>query len=1533
MSTELEALYGRPAQLGVRGSSSTLRMLGDLDPTALVAIASPGVGAERSLLMSAARLKALQEGAGGDGTRGLQTWRLYRGPLSVGLVLGGAKLLTSLLSAALKNPVVGRIAKNAMGRAEDYLAASFNGLRPSQVKTWLPKLERLALGLGKSAKHGVSLEFWQDGWFRQPSFWEGRTPKAGEALVVPGLCADIRKLAAPVAGEWEARNLAGSNEPQRLWLVRRPLLSATVAEVADALQRVLGSRHLDEFHVIAHSTGGFVTEHLWRERLEQMRGADAGGTDRLPRRYIAVNAPFSRTIADDPLWGDLALNKLLGTTVDASKSGVVARIAKLASTDTVGIGEIGELLQGAFLLDVLKFIPNPMELPGLASIRPNRNADGHVVELNDEKQRGADCWEVVLATNLSERLNAALPGTEVVVGGGAQKSPEGLPPFLPHQSIAIPWTGSGAKHVVELVSELAIGEPHDWIAPVSAMRGPFPLGEVVLDELPDGVHHFNVLMCPEVAQEVVTPPAAAPLNPTDVEPLSPRVLQWMRTQRLRVMDATTVDKQLDALRSADGGSGTDSDGKRRVADTDWATDGAGDGYVRVPSSLEPLSTRVFEREGKPPEPGPDADAAAEHQDPVDARPWTARVLPLPPLAPFDDSLGRDAARTLHPLSGYDAVHRALHNAKWLPQEVQPVWCGIAGSKSRRLIVPTGPDTPLAGLQELCGVVVQPKHRAMLRSGQLAVLNLGLPDHPVAGAGCEVILVPIAPAHLFEPAAWSGHVQSAIRTLLTSKQQANTGCSSAEAIAIFLPDPGPHATVAQLAVAAIDGAIEGRAAAWRAQSLGKEKPGDWKDLGLRPFRLRIAVTWRDDFLELSSTLARFNQLTSLSAPPSVCIVENGGRKSAGDGYAGQRPVQLSQTGRRLAITVVQTDNPRVWRYTAMTARGLLREHHEVHPVLVDELIKEAKSSTIGAYRRALTIFPQRLRPLLHTHRHVELILDQRTERVPWEALCVDGQPLCARGSVIRRTGRWRDPSPRQGTTALIVGNPTGDLERASEEAVVVRDMLRNDHRLKYSELAPMGRIWRDGAVRTEDAPGSPDAQVSPPELRREILSSRHRIVHIASHGDKGAVKLGTDQFGNTVWLTADDVWRSEHVPELVVLNCCSIETDDMDQTDLARAFRDRGARVVVATGWSIRDSSAKLFAEKLYANLQAGDLLAEATLRARQALREEALRNPDEVKESDWTAYRVWGDGNWQLAVGSVGEPRLTQVAIERMDTPEQVEEALLTLQGQARCRARVVRGEETSGGACLPKLLADDLARLFCDLLRKAELQEAAVAYYASMGGNSDERGRIDLTGVLGLSRPVRPESLERLSSALEHRLGIACWDLPFLAVADGDNEQVPVANVGLSEAWTARIAEWASGRLAGEPPADGEPMRRVNALEKEEARKSRVMRVPWTPWRQFVEPSVPTDLKEWADALGSVPNLEAWGETVQPTDLRWAQRAARVLLRYQGARVARKMDRTIGKARGAAPVGELGAIAQLPEVDQVDLLERKARASGKVMH
>ena len=208
--------------------------------------------------------------------------------------------------------------------------------------------------------------------------------------------------------------------------------------------------------------------------------------------------------------------------------------------------------------------------------------------------------------------------------------------------------------------------------------------------------------------------------------------------------------------------------------------------------------------------------------------------------------------------------------------------------------------------------------------------------------------------------------------------------------------------------------------------------------------------------------------------------------------------------------------------------------------------------------------------------------------------------------------------------VVLGNPTGDLQGAEEEAqnaaaiLAVRPFL--------------------GAAATRDAllaAGSPS------------------VLHVASHG----VYDATDPLLSRLVMadggvTVEDLLAAGPAPGLLVLSGCVTGLSDRKPGDeligLAQAMLRRGTRAVVATLWETFDESSALFFEHFYQALMSGNPVNEAMTIARQYL----ATGPGGFDQPvDWAPFVLIGDPGHRLANPAVEALRRAMGLFAERDLP------------------------------------------------------------------------------------------------------------------------------------------------------------------------------------------------------------------------------------------------------------------------------------------
>ena len=297
-----------------------------------------------------------------------------------------------------------------------------------------------------------------------------------------------------------------------------------------------------------------------------------------------------------------------------------------------------------------------------------------------------------------------------------------------------------------------------------------------------------------------------------------------------------------------------------------------------------------------------------------------------------------------------------------------------------------------------------------------------------------------------------------------------------------------------------------------------------------------------------------------------------------------------------------------------------------------------------------LLPNDLKSDLAKSDNLQLIVDENTADLPWEALTARfggrrASELALRGGFLRQfrdMERSRLPArPPVGSRVLVVGNPppppgASGLPGAGREGAAVS--------------AALGRKF-DVSALVWDEHGDPVLD-SFPQLTgttgRRVLdalfSAEWRVVHIAAHGvfepaDPAASGVVID--GETA-ITANVVRQLPAVPELVFLNCCHLaRVDDRSNapTDrhrlaasVARELMCLGVHAVVAAGWAVDDDAAVVFAETFYEELLGGALFGAAVQTGREMVHR---RYP---ASTTWAAFQCYGDPGYRLfSAGAAAE--------------------------------------------------------------------------------------------------------------------------------------------------------------------------------------------------------------------------------------------------------------------------------------------------------
>jgi hypothetical protein len=267
------------------------------------------------------------------------------------------------------------------------------------------------------------------------------------------------------------------------------------------------------------------------------------------------------------------------------------------------------------------------------------------------------------------------------------------------------------------------------------------------------------------------------------------------------------------------------------------------------------------------------------------------------------------------------------------------------------------------------------------------------------------------------------------------------------------------------------------------------------------------------------------------------------------------------------------------------------------------------------------------------RHVVVVHDAESSRIPWELLAVAGGAqattlLAKEGGLSRRyvadnlsVAKWLEERRQDlELNLLLVVNPTLDLDGAEEEGRRIRELLAGEPAVRVDEL------------RGRDA--------SRPALERAFRSGKYDVIHYAGHAffdEADPAASGILCAGKAV-LSGRDLAGLGNLPALVFFNACeagrvrragragqaapSMRERIDRNVGLAEAFLRGGVANYVGTYWPVGDEPAKLFAEQFYRSLMQGQSIGDALLAGRRTVWDR--------KSVDWADYIHYGSHDFVL---------------------------------------------------------------------------------------------------------------------------------------------------------------------------------------------------------------------------------------------------------------------------------------------------------------
>jgi pimeloyl-ACP methyl ester carboxylesterase len=283
------------------------------------------------------------------------------------------------------------------------------------------------------------------------------------------------------------------------------------------------------------------------------------------------------------------------------------------------------------------------------------------------------------------------------------------------------------------------------------------------------------------------------------------------------------------------------------------------------------------------------------------------------------------------------------------------------------------------------------------------------------------------------------------------------------------------------------------------------------------------------------------------------------------------------------------------------------------------------------------------------RHLVVVHDAPSSRVPWEVLCIDDWFPAAEAGLSHRytaenlsVAKWLEQRRDDGTLEiLLVVDPTEDLEGARGEGDRLRSLFAGETSVRIDEY------------RGRDA--------TKPALLSAFRSGKYDVVHYAGHAffdAPAAAQNGLLCHGGAV-LSGADLAGLGNLPALVFFNACESarvrrppgQTRGRGDTEtrkgrvpasprppvpasgwavgVAEAFLRGGLANYLGTYWPVGDAAAEKFAGLFYERLLGGSTIGAALQAGRSAV--QALGRQ---QGRDWPDYLHYGDPRFVLKTGA-----------------------------------------------------------------------------------------------------------------------------------------------------------------------------------------------------------------------------------------------------------------------------------------------------------
>ncbi|MFN8490884.1 MAG: CHAT domain-containing protein [Caldilineaceae bacterium] len=275
------------------------------------------------------------------------------------------------------------------------------------------------------------------------------------------------------------------------------------------------------------------------------------------------------------------------------------------------------------------------------------------------------------------------------------------------------------------------------------------------------------------------------------------------------------------------------------------------------------------------------------------------------------------------------------------------------------------------------------------------------------------------------------------------------------------------------------------------------------------------------------------------------------------------------------------------------------------------------------------------PLLLMTNHAEL---------PWELLH-DGEQFLAmkhpvgRQMLVDAPPRRNAVHPRRLRTALLIGNPTGDLPQAEQEIEALLTLLETIPDMGVPVVLMQTRATKDA-------------------LLKHLISGDYDWIHYSGHAffDPAQPQASGLVLARDTHLTVAEIKQNLAGQPVVFLNGCEsargaaqratpqTENDlaylGLGLEGLAAAFLQGGAQSVVGAFWPIADAGSQTFALAFHRAALQGETSGAALQQARNAL----------VDPTDplWASYVLYGDPELKLAPALQAKAQPATVLVVRL---------------------------------------------------------------------------------------------------------------------------------------------------------------------------------------------------------------------------------------------------------------------------------------------